>query len=232
MFIGHYAVALAAKGAAPRTSLGVLFLAAQFVDLLWPVLLLLGLEHVRIDPGNTVLTPLDFYDYPITHSLLAAAGWSVLGGGLYFRLRRDARSALVVGACVGSHWILDALTHRPDLPLLPGGATRVGLGLWNHPGLSIALEGALFLAGAVLYLRATRPRDRVGRLALPGLLVLLALIWVGNMAGPPPPGETALAWVALAAVTFVFWAGWGDAHRDSTAPAARPPGTSPHQEAS
>src|SRR3989339_132004 len=121
MFIGHYAVALAAKKGAPKVSLGTLFIAAQLVDLLWPLFLLLGLEHVRIDPGNTAFTPLDFYDYPITHSLVGAVGWSMLLGGVYYGFRRERKSAVVIGLVVFSHWILDLITHRPDLPLGLGG---------------------------------------------------------------------------------------------------------------
>ena len=129
MFIGHYAVALGAKKAAPRVSLGTLLLASQFIDLLWPIFLLLGLEHVRIAPGNTVFTPLDFYDYPISHSLLAVLGWSVGFGLVYYAVRRSGRNALILGAIVLSHWVLDFISHRPDLPLIPGMETRVGLGL-------------------------------------------------------------------------------------------------------
>ena len=131
MFIGHYAVALGAKKISPTVSLGTLFPASQFIDLLWPIFLLLGLEHVRIDPGNTVFTPLDFYDYPISHSLLAVLGWSLGFGLLYYAVQRSGRNALILGALVLSHWVLDFISHRPDLPLIPGMETRVGLGLWN-----------------------------------------------------------------------------------------------------
>ena len=172
MFIAHYAVALAAKKAAPRVSLGTLFLSVQLADLLWPVFLLLGLEHVRIAPGNTVVTPLDFYDYPITHSLVGALAWSVLFGAVYFLIRRYPKGAWIVGAGVLSHWILDLLVHRPDLPLIPGGAARVGLGLWNSLPATLILEFGFFIAGVVLYSRATAPMDRTGRYALWALLVL------------------------------------------------------------
>src|SRR6186997_681775 len=128
MFIGHFGVAFAAKRPAPRVSLGTLFLAAQFIDLLWPVLLLLGVERVRIAPGITRVTPLDFEHYPISHSLLAVLGWAVLVGGAHFLLRRERRAALIVAALVLSHWVLDLLMHRPDLPLAPGATVLVGFG--------------------------------------------------------------------------------------------------------
>lgn len=127
MFLGDYAVAFASKKLTPKDSLGTLVLSAQLVDLLWPIFLLLGLEHVRIDAGRTRVTPLDFYDYPITHSLLGAIGWSVGLGLLYFAARRYTRSAWILGAGVFSHRILDLISHAPDLPIIPGGTTRVGL---------------------------------------------------------------------------------------------------------
>ena len=128
MFIGHFGVGLAAKPLAPKTSLGTLFLAAQFIDLLWPTLLILGIEQVRIDPGNTAVTPLDFERYPVSHSLLAVIGWAVLIAVAYQLLRRYPRGAIVLGILVVSHWLLDLVVHRPDLPLYPGSA-RFGFGL-------------------------------------------------------------------------------------------------------
>ncbi len=151
MFIGHFALAFAAKRAAPRASLGTLFAAAQFVDLLWPTLLLTGMERVRIAPGITVVTPLDFEHYPFSHSLLAVAGWALAFGLVYALLRGGwkvaGRAALVLAALVLSHWLLDALVHRPDLPLWPGGGMRVGAGVWNSLPLTLAVELVLFGAG-------------------------------------------------------------------------------------
>jgi membrane-bound metal-dependent hydrolase YbcI (DUF457 family) len=213
MFIGHYAVALAAKKAAPRTSLGTLFMAAQLLDLIWPLLLLLGLEHVRIDRGNTAMTPLDFYDYPITHSLAGAALWSMLMGMLYFVIRRDVRSAIVVGACVASHWVLDFLTHRPDLPLWFSGSARAGLGLWNSVTGTLVVEVGMFAAGGAVYLRATRAKDRTGMYAFWSLVLVLFAIYCGNIFGPTPPGAEGIAIAGNAAWLFVLWAYWADSHR-------------------
>ena len=128
MFIGHFGVALAAKKVAPKTSLGTLILGAQFADLLWPILLLAGVEQVEIVPGITRVSPFDFTDYPISHSLLMLLVWSVVVGGIYYALRRYRRGALVIAAAVISHWILDFIVHSPDLPLRPGGELRLGLG--------------------------------------------------------------------------------------------------------
>ena len=131
MFLGHFAVSFGAKKPAPAVSLGTMFLAAQFVDLLWPLFLLLGLEHASIEPGNTAVTPLDFYDYPFTHSLAGTLLWSCVLGLAYFAVKRNVRNAVAVGLAVSSHWFLDFLTHRPDLPLWFSGGPHVGLGLWN-----------------------------------------------------------------------------------------------------
>jgi hypothetical protein len=212
MFIGHYAVALAAKKVAPRTSLGTLFISVQLVDLLWPLMLLLGLEHVKIDPGNTAVTPLDFYDYPITHSLLGAFVWSAVFGGIYFAVRRYRRGALVLGLGVLSHWILDFITHRPDLPLGFGG-TYLGLGLWNSLPGTIVVEAGLFIGGLILYLRSTRTNDRIGTYGLWALAAVLVAIYVANVFGPPPPDSSAIAVAGNAMWLFVLWAYWVDRHR-------------------
>lgn len=208
MFIGHHAAAFAAKPLAPRVSLGVLFGAAIFLDLLWPILLLLGLEHVRIAPGITAFTPLDFTHYPITHSLAAALGWSV-AAGLVFR-------RVIVGALVLSHWVLDFITHRPDLPLWPGGP-KVGLGLWYSVPGTVIVEVALFVVALWLwlYLRATRARDRVGSIALWALVIFLGLVYVTNFTSPPPGDVKAIGWVGLAQWLFVPWGIWIDRHREA-----------------
>jgi membrane-bound metal-dependent hydrolase YbcI (DUF457 family) len=212
MFIGHYAVALAARPAARRTPLWTLFLAVQWPDLIWPVFLLTGVEAVRIDPGNTAVTPLDFVRYPISHSLLMDVVWGVLLGALVYARYRDRTGALWVGAGVVSHWVLDWITHRPDLPLWPGGPL-VGLGLWRSLPATVAVEGLLFLGGAALYLRATRATDRTGRWALWALLTFLMAVYVSNLLGPPPPSVTALAWVGLGLWLLPPWAAWIERHR-------------------
>ena len=139
MFLGHFAMAMAAKKIAPKASLGTLVLSAQFADCLWPVLLLLGLEQVRIVPGITRVTPLDFVSYPISHSLLLQLVWGFLLGGGYFMWRRDIRTALAVAALLPTHWLLDYFAHWPDMPLYPGGP-KVGLGMWNSLPLTLLVE--------------------------------------------------------------------------------------------
>ena len=213
MFAGHFALALAAKPAAPRASLGTLVFAAQWIDLLWPTLLMVGAERVRIEPGATASNPLVFEHYPWSHSLAAVVVWAIVFGMVHFGARHQARTALVIGALVVSHWLLDTIVHVPDLPLAPGGAV-VGLGLWNHPAAALALEFGLLAAGTVVYLRSTVARDRIGRWGLPAFIAFLVLIQLGNARGDAPPSVAAIAWVGQAQWLLVAWALWIDRHRD------------------
>lgn len=213
MFLGHFAVAFGSKKIVPAVSLGTLILAAQLIDLVWPILLILGVEHVRIDPGNTPFTPLDFYDYPITHSLLLVLVWSLLFGAVYFGLRRGWRGAVVAGCAVLSHWVLDFITHRPDLPLVPWEGPYAGLGLWNSVPATIIVEWAIFIAGVILYATTTRPLDRVGRYAFWGLVAFLVLSAVASTIGPVPPDTQAIAYTALLLWLLVPWGYWIDRHR-------------------
>jgi hypothetical protein len=213
MFIGHFSVALAAKKPAPHISLGTLFLAAQCLDLMWPLFLLLGIETVKIEPGNTVFTPLDLHNYPFSHSLATAIGWSALFGGVYYSMKRSTRGAFVLGAAVFSHWLLDFITHRPDLPLYPGSATDVGLGLWNSFAGTMIVEGAMFIGAVALYARMTKAKDKTGNYAFWSLILFLVIIYFSNAFGPPPPDEKALTYVALTQWLFVPWLYWIDRHR-------------------
>ena len=213
MFIGHFAAAFAAKRFAPRASLGVLVAAPLLLDLLWPAFLLLGWERVRVEPGRTAFTPLAFVHYPVSHSLLSAVGWALLAAFLYLAARRYPRGAIVVALLVVSHWFFDAVVHEPDLPLYPGGPL-VGLGLWNSVRGTVLVEGLGFAAGLWLYRSATRARDRAGRYGYAAFVILLVLLYVANLTGPPPPGVTALAAFALSAWLLPLAAVWLDAHRE------------------
>lgn len=217
MFIGHLGVALAAKKVAPRTSLGTLVMAAQFTDLLWPAFLLLGIEQVAIVPGATAVTPLSFISYPFSHSLLADVGWASLFAGLYQIVRRDPRGAVCLWFVVLSHWFLDALTHRPDLPLYPGSSTLVGLGLWDSRVGTVLVEGAIFVFGAGLYAKATTPRDRTGTASFVLFLALLGVAYLADLSGSPPPSVKAIAYAGFGLWLFVAWAYWLDRHRQQSA---------------
>lgn len=222
MLIGHFGVAFAAKSVVPRTSLGTLFLAAQSLDLLCAMLLLLGVERVRIAPGITAVTPLLFEYYPISHSLLAALGWAVLAGGVGLMFRRARIEVTMLGALVISHWLLDAIVHRPDLPLFPGSTTVVGLNAWSSLPLSMAIEVPLFVLGAWFYSRVTAPRDAIGRWGLAALIVCLLAIYAGSLFGTPPPDATTLAWVGQLQWLLVLWGYWIDKHRAGLRPGLPP----------
>jgi hypothetical protein len=213
MFVGHFGVGFAAKRAAPRTSLGSLFLAAQFIDLLWPIFLLVGLESVRIVPGITAVTPLEFSDYPLTHSLLGVVVWAVLFALVYVGLRQYPRGAWVLGFLVVSHWFLDLIVHRPDLPLAPGSKAVFGLGLWGSVIATIVVEGAILMIGLWLYLDITEAMDSIGRVGLAAFVVFVVVIWLLNIFGPPPPSVRALAWFANAQWLLILWGYWIDQHR-------------------
>jgi len=205
MFIGHIAVGLAARRLVPQVRLVTWITAAQFVDLLWPICLLAGLEHVRIAPGITAFTPLDFYDYPITHSLAGGLAWSALVVVLCRASGMRWGLALLVGAVVPTHWILDVVTHRPDMPVLPHGP-YVGLGLWNSIPATLCVELAMFAAGLALYV-AARPRG-AGRASFWLFIAFLLVAYFAAAFGPPPPNEHVLAWSALTAWLLLPWAWW------------------------
>lgn len=213
MFLGHFAVAFAAKRAAPTLPLGTLFLAAQFADLLWPTLALLGIEHFEIRPGITAVTPLDFIHYPWSHSFAALAFW---GAGLAIACwwwTRRAGAAAMLFTLVLSHWLLDFASHRPDMPLTIEGDGRYGLGLWDSVAATLAVEMLLLAICAVVYARATRPIDRTGQWSLAGLIAFLILVYLASVLGPPPPDTAAVAWSAQAIWLLVAWGYWIDRHR-------------------
>jgi len=214
VFIGHVATAYAAKRLAPRVSLGTLFAAAQLPDVLWPFLLLTGVEHATIAPGDTAVSPLRYDSYPVSHSLLTVVAWGAAFAAVHFWRKRRPLDALVLAALVAGHWVLDFVSHRADMPLWPGGP-RLGLGLWSSVPATIAVELAMVAAGLWLALSATRARDRFGRWGFAGLAALLLLIYAANVTGPPPPSIQAVAWVGVVgAVLFIGLAAWIDRHRE------------------
>lgn len=213
MFLGHFAVGFAAKRVAPKTSIGTLLAAAQLLDLLWPVLLLLGVEHVRIRPGAAPFAVLDFTDYPLSHSLLLTLVWAGLFAVLYRFRTGYTTGAAWVGICVVSHWVLDLASHRPDLPLWPGGP-RLGLGLWTSPPATLVVESAMFAGALWSYFALTRARDAIGRWALWALLLFLVFAYCGSVAGPPPPNPRVLALTGMVGWLLVPWIYWIDRHRE------------------
>ena len=210
MFIGHFAAGMAAKKMQPTLSLGTLFLAAQFLDLLWPTLLILGLEHVIISPGISKMTPLDFVDYPISHSLLVVIVWSLLFGAVFFLFTRNRIGAFILSGLVLSHWALDLIVHIPDLPLYPGPSPKLGLGLWNSPFLTVLIEGAIFVVGIVLYVNTKRKKHERVTWKFCGLVIFLLIIYAMNFMGPPPPNVHMIALAGHLQWLFVLWGWWAD----------------------
>lgn len=218
MFIGHFGIGFGAKTAAPKVSLGTLFMAAQFIDLLWPTLLLLGIERVNILVDGAKHPPLDFVYYPFSHSLLAVIIWAVLFAVIYYTVHRSRVGAMVLGLAVISHWLLDLIVHYPDLPLYPAlpniaASPLLGFAIWSSPRVALVLELLIFAAGLWLYLRTTEAVDATGKWALWSLVALLLVINLGNAFGAPPPSVAAVAWAGQAQWLLVAWAYWVDRHR-------------------
>lgn len=204
MFIGHYGPAFAGVRVARSVPLWVLFLSVQIVDVAWGLLVALGIEKVRVEPGFTATSPFDLYHMPYTHSLPGAVVFAVAIGLAYAVLARRDRLAggVVVGLASMSHWLLDLLVHIPDLPLWPGGP-KVGFGLWEYRTLAILLEAGVLLAGFWLYLTATRAKGLPGR-ASPWLLVLALFAAEAYHLSAPPAGDAVTVGLSSLMVFLVF----------------------------
>jgi hypothetical protein len=214
MILGHFALAFGAKRFAPQVSLGILFLACQLADIIMPALVLLGIENFEIEPGITVMMPLSLLHYPYSHSLIALVLWSAIFAVVYALLcRSGTKAAIVIAVLVLSHWVLDVLTHRPDMPITLTNSTHIGFGLWNFPVVAVPLELALFGAGLWLYVHHTKPLDRQGSIGLWALISFLLIVYVTIHFGPPPPSPTAIAWFGQVLWLFVAWGFWVDRHR-------------------
>jgi hypothetical protein len=160
------------------------------------------------------MTPLDFSSYPWSHSLLLDTIWAVAFAAIYFTTRRYKIGAFVVAVGVLSHWALDWISHRPDMPLSPWSPQRYGLGLWNSVAGTVAAELVLFFGGLFIYLKDTKAKDRIGHYALWSFVVLMAVLWLGAVFGPPPPSETAIKLSGVSIWLAVAWAYWIDRHRE------------------
>lgn len=214
MFIGHFGAGFAGKKYEKSASLGTYFMAAQWIDLIWPMLLLLGIEKAEIKPGVTTVTPLDFTHYPFTHSLFGVIVWGVVFGMIYFVIKKKSRTAIILGLLVLSHWFLDLLVHIPDLPIFPGYSLKVGFGLWNSLPATIILEGIIFAFGAYLYYKTTKAKNKVGAYSLIGLIIFLLVMYISNLVGPPPPSIEMIGIVGNAQWLIVLWGYWIDRNRE------------------
>lgn len=215
MFIGHFGIGFAAKKFSSQLSLGTLFIATQFIDLLWPILILLGLEKVEIDIGNTVVTPLNFIAYPISHSLIGVVCWAGIVGIVYYLIKKDRAASITLGLVLLSHWVLDLITHRPDLEIISNIGSKVGFGLWNSLIGTMVVEVTIFALGIYYYLKTTRAINKKGDYALWGLITFIGIIYAGNLFSPPPPSVDSLPFVGLATWLLVAWGYWVDRNRES-----------------
>ena len=215
MFVGHYAIGLAAKKFAPRTSLGLLIAAPILLDLIWPIFVLIGWEHVSIVPSNNPFLRLQFDSYPISHGLVAVVGWATLFASIYFGFTRYVAGAIVIWSGVVSHWVLDWIVHLPDLPLMANGRVY-GLSVWNHRWWTIAVEVLMLAAGAGIYQTVTRAKDNIGLWAFIAFVVFLVAGYLGTTFGPPPSSVKKLAAFSLLTWLTMVWAWWFDDHRDGT----------------
>jgi len=214
MFVGHYAVGLAAKRFAPRTSLGILIAAPIFLDLIWPILVLIGWEHVTIVDSSNPFLRLQFDSYPISHGLLAVFGWATLFASIYFGFARYLAGAITIWFGVVSHWLLDFVVHRADLPLYAGSSRLVGLAWWNRPRMTIAIELVLLAGGVAFYLLRTRAKDKIGSFGFWTFVVVIVALYGAVVFGPAPPSVKKLALGALSSLLFVPFAWWFDSHRE------------------
>jgi membrane-bound metal-dependent hydrolase YbcI (DUF457 family) len=218
MFVGHFAVAFAAKPVAPRVSLATLIVAAGLADILWIAFFVTDVEHVDIVPNLMKANSLDLVSIPFSHSLLMDAVWALLFGGAYFLARRDVRGAWIIAAAVLSHWVLDVVTHRPDMQLVPWMETRLGLGLWNSPIGTLIVEGALWLAAIAVYVRGTRSKGRAGRYGFWPMIAILTALWLASLRGDPPPSLSAMAGINTVLFMVVLaWAAWMNRARPAVA---------------
>jgi hypothetical protein len=207
VFIGHFAIGLGAKKVVPQVNLGILFIACQLLDFVWPVLVLLGIERVSVDYTATAVTPLNFEHYPYSHSLLMTLVYCFCAGVFGGMALKSLRVGVVIGVVTASHWLLDFITHRPDLPLWLGGE-KVGLGLWNHSALAVGVEVAIFSLGVFMYLKSKAHMSLTKKKWFYGLVVFLLVVYSGNIWGPKPPMEAPAAMIAgpaLAMWLFVLW---------------------------
>ena len=211
MFIGHFAVGLGCKKIVPEASIATLFIACQLLDLIWPVLVLLGVESVSVDHSATVVTPLNFESYPYSHSLLASLLWAIAFGGMYFLIKKKLKTSLILAGVVFSHWLLDFLTHRPDLPILSDNSTKLGLSLWNSLWGTVLVVVSLFGLGTFLYLRTVDSLPGKSKVIFSSLISFLLVIYAANIFGPKPPlstPSTMIAGPALAMWLIVLWGNW------------------------
>lgn len=209
MFVGHLAVALGAKRSAPNVNLAWFVAGVTALDLVWPIFIIAGIERATVAPGATAFTPIVFDSYPWSHSLVMSFVWGLVLVGVARAAKVQVSPALLV-ALVVSHWVLDFVTHAPDMPLWPGSSSpRVGLTLWNSIPGTIALEGAMWIAGIAIYMKTVRAKGRRPGWPFWSFVTICTLMWI---TGPfsPPPSQESLGWFALIGWIVIPWSAWAD----------------------
>jgi len=219
MFIGHFGVALMAKPIAPKISLGTLMLASWLPDLLAFVFLMAGIEHFSVQPGITAGNPLNVYDIPLSHSLAMDVVWGGLLAGTYFTFQRYMRGTVIIFLTVISHWLLDLVSHRPDITLAPGVNIYVGLGLYDSVRATLIVEGLLWLIGVAFYAYTTHAEKKSAAYAFWGVVVIVTVLWASGIAGPPPPNIASVEITNVIIFSLVLaWSYWIDRTRSFAKP--------------
>jgi len=209
MHVGHFAAGLIGKPIEPKLSAGTLVFASMLADLLWCVFTLAGIEEVRFGTGSGAANYFQAINIALSHSLIMLVVWGVVFAGVYFLVRRNLRGAVLLFFLVVSHWLFDVIAHKPDMPLVPGGAQRLGFGLWTNIPATIIVEGGLWVIAIVLYLRATRAKGRLAFFVFWPVVLLLTLFWYNNIAGPPPPNPAIAPIFSLVYFSLVVaWSYW------------------------
>jgi hypothetical protein len=210
MFVGHLGLGFAAKRVAPSLNLGWTIAAVTALDLLWPVFVLNGVEDATIRPGATAYMPVVFDSYPWSHSLATSVIWGLILAGIARTLMPERPVSRLLIALVVSHWVLDVVSHAPDMPLWPGVSPHYGLGLWNSIPLTFLVEGAIWASGIAIFLRTAAPRTTGSRLAFWSLVIVSTVMWVMTPWSPPPPSARAFAWFGLIGWCTIPWAAAAD----------------------
>jgi hypothetical protein len=209
MLVGHVAAGLIGKRVEPKLSLGTLVLASVLADLVWCVCMLAGFEQIEIGQGRGAARYLEAVEIGYSHSLFTNTIFAALLAAVYWISRRSARAAWVLFLVVLSHWVLDVVSHPPDMPLAPGLAMRLGLGLWRSVPATMIVEGSLWCLGIALYIRATHARTWSGSVVFWVVAALLTLAWYNNIAGPPPADIRSMPASSLVFFSLVvLWAYW------------------------
>ena len=207
MLVGHVAVGFVSKRIEPRLSLGTCLLAPMLGDLLLFLFVIAGIEHIQFGPGSGAAQFLHAVNIGYSHSLVMDLVWASLLAGAYYRLRHNGRAASILAAAVLSHWVLDVISHQPDMPLAPGVDTVFGFRLWSSIPATLVIEGGFWIAALIVYARMPVRRRSVSWIVLAGGAILLTLAWIGNIAGPPPPNPRIAPMSSL--IFFALVVAWG-----------------------